>query len=433
MKPHPLPIAAALLPALLSCTAATDSADPAIDRPLDSEFEELYRVGVMDGESWEMLGRVAAVSFDERGRLYIFDTTGGILSSGLRVLVFDSNGGFLHQFGEEGEGPGELNRPSTQVVMRDGSVVIGDVGARGYHLFNPDGEFVRTVLNDNDGIDGNTRTTVSAGSIHPDPAGGAFYSSASGISLGGSREALTSRPITRNSLEGDVLATETVIEGWLPPREGEGISVSGASAQVTSILSGFSIPATFEPELLMGVLPDGSLVYSDSSGYVLKVASAETGEVLRRIGRPIDPRPVTDAVKEEYQAQQEEGQGNTGGAPSEGFIMIRAEGASPGASAPPGNMSFTIPDPPFYPEIPVLQEFITTWDGRIWVMRRGDELRGDGPIDVLTAEGDYIGTWATDEIAMPNAFGPDGLAAFIELDDYDVASVVVRRLPDAVR
>ena len=34
---------------------------------------------------------------------------------------------------------------------------------------------------------------------------------------------------------------------------------------------------------------------------------------------------------------------------------------------------------------------------------------------------------------MPDAFGPNGLAAFIELDEFDVATVVVRRLGDRVR
>ena len=34
---------------------------------------------------------------------------------------------------------------------------------------------------------------------------------------------------------------------------------------------------------------------------------------------------------------------------------------------------------------------------------------------------------------MPAAFGPDGLVAFVEMDELDVESVVVRRLPGAVR
>ncbi len=44
-----------------------------------------------------------------------------------------------------------------------------------------------------------------------------------------------------------------------------------------------------------------------------------------------------------------------------------------------------------------------------------------------------MGTYPTGATAMPDAFGPDGLAAFIELDELDVASVVVRRLPAEVR
>ena len=67
------------------------------------------------------------------------------------------------------------------------------------------------------------------------------------------------------------------------------------------------------------------------------------------------------------------------------------------------------------------------------MQRRGDEPQSDGPIDVLTAEGEYVGTYATGATAMPDAFGPDGLAAFIEFDEFDVARVVVRRLPSEVR
>lgn len=67
------------------------------------------------------------------------------------------------------------------------------------------------------------------------------------------------------------------------------------------------------------------------------------------------------------------------------------------------------------------------------MQRRGDEPESDGPIDVVTSDGRYVGTFPTDAVKMPDAFGPNGLAAFIELDDFDVARVVVRRLPTAVR
>ncbi|WP_420615151.1 hypothetical protein [Candidatus Palauibacter sp.] len=88
---------------------------------------------------------------------------------------------------------------------------------------------------------------------------------------------------------------------------------------------------------------------------------------------------------------------------------------------------------PFYHEIPVLHEFATTWEGGIWVQRRGEHPESGGPIDVLTPEGEYIGTYVAHATKTPDAFGPEGFAAFIELDDFEVASVVVRRLPTAVR
>ena len=51
----------------------------------------------------------------------------------------------------------------------------------------------------------------------------------------------------------------------------------------------------------------------------------------------------------------------------------------------------------------------------------------------MTADGRYVGTFTTEATAMPDAFGPNSMAAFIELDEFEVASVVVRRLPAAVR
>ncbi len=40
-----------------------------------------------------------------------------------------------------------------------------------------------------------------------------------------------------------------------------------------------------------------------------------------------------------------------------------------------------------------------------------------------------MGTFATGVTEIPGAFGPDGLAAYIETDDFDVPTIVVRRLP----
>lgn len=86
----------------------------------------------------------------------------------------------------------------------------------------------------------------------------------------------------------------------------------------------------------------------------------------------------------------------------------------------------------FFTEVPVIRGLGATWNGRIWVQRRGDEPDGDGPVDVLDARGEYVGSYRSGTTEIPDAFGPDGLAAFIERDELDVQTVVVRRLPPEV-
>ena len=75
----------------------------------------------------------------------------------------------------------------------------------------------------------------------------------------------------------------------------------------------------------------------------------------------------------------------------------------------------------------------TGWHGEIWVQRHGREPHDDnGPIDVLTMDGRYVGTYSAGAVEMPAAFGPDGLVAFIETDELGVDAVVVKRLPPGV-
>lgn len=84
--------------------------------------------------------------------------------------------------------------------------------------------------------------------------------------------------------------------------------------------------------------------------------------------------------------------------------------------------------------IPVLTALRATWDGALWVERQGEAPWAEfGPIDVMRADGEYVGTFAAGATKMPDAFGPDGLVAFVELDELAIPSIVVRRLPVKVR
>ncbi|WP_423928965.1 6-bladed beta-propeller [Candidatus Palauibacter sp.] len=404
------------------------------DRRIDPEFEEVYRVGVLDGESWEMFAQVAEVAFDAEGNLYVFDGTAGLMNSGgvrlmrsgeLRVLVFDAAGRFVREFGSSGGGPGEFNQPMGFAVLRDGTVVVSDVGHRAYQLFNASGDFQRMVRAD----EGPDAVAISADAIQPDPRGGAVFAGGSvGLTVrsggGGSAASPTSRPVLRVGLDGEAVHADTVVKGWLPPRGNLDDLVSNdAPAQVRDMLGSMAMPTVLEPRLLVGILPDGGIVHSDSSAYALKITPPDGRQVARIIQRPLLPEPVTPEIEREYEEA-----GMPGGGPRR---MMFVRGTTEG-NRPPVEAAFDI-ERKYYHEIPVLRGLATTWDGRIWVQRRGEEPESDGPIDVLTAEGAYVGTYAVGATEMPDAFGPDGLAAFIERDELDVPRVVVRRLPAEVR
>ena len=116
---------------------------PAEDRPLDAEFEEIYRLGSVDGGGWDMFGSVTGLGFDGAGNLYIPDT------QAMRISVVDPEGNLVRQFIGEGEGPGEFGNDVARVlrfaVMRDGRVAVYDPGHIGFALFGADGEFERRI------------------------------------------------------------------------------------------------------------------------------------------------------------------------------------------------------------------------------------------------------------------------------------------------
>ena len=399
------------------------------DRHLDAAFEEVFRVGVIDGEPWEMLGTVRTAAFDGRGNLYLFDGSGGVTGRwvDVRVLVFDSTGEFVHEFGSPGQGPGEFNVPVAMTVLRNGTSVVSDIGHRAYQLFDESGAFMRAVRAGVAGL-----PVLHANAMHADPRGTGVYAlpSRAGPAMGGAPA--ESRPVLRLDLGSADMIADTVAKGWVPPPpetadgEVEGVVVQGR--RVTYAELGMGQTAVFEPEVLAAVLPDGRVVFSDSSAYALKVTGDGDPGVARIITRPLDPEPVTPAVAR-AETDRRDSLRVALGAPGAGQRILQL----PGSDGTPETVTIDMPEPAFYPELSVLHTLATTWDGHIWVQRRGPYPDTDGPIDVLTADGDYIGTLPAGTPGMPAAFGPEGLVAFIELDELDVATVVVRRLPATLR
>lgn len=131
---------AAITPVLAAQETVAITAE---DRPLDADFAEVFRVGVTEGESWEMFGSVHSVGFDEHGNLYVFDGGGDPLGASLRIVVTDSTGAFVREFGSAGEGPGEFAMPTGYALMRDGTTIVADMGHRAYQVLDAEGRFVR--------------------------------------------------------------------------------------------------------------------------------------------------------------------------------------------------------------------------------------------------------------------------------------------------
>ena len=152
------------------------------------------------------------------------------------------------------------------------------------------------------------------------------------------------------------------------------------------------------------------MAFADSTTYTVKIAEAGAG-VVRILTRPGRPEPVTDRVIRGEKRRR---------------LAKLEEGAEPGEDL--WEDRERIENLKFFSEIPVIRGIAVTLDGDIWVMRRGEDPVSDGPIDVIAADGRYLGSFPEGAMEMPAAFGPGGLVAFIETDELDVETVVVKRL-----
>ncbi|NNM32273.1 MAG: hypothetical protein HKO53_04380 [Gemmatimonadetes bacterium] len=78
--------------------------------------------------------------------------------------------------------------------------------------------------------------------------------------------------------------------------------------------------------------------------------------------------------------------------------------------------------------VPVISSLSVDGFGRLWVQRHDATGNDEGPIDLLGVGGVYHGTVPSGDLRVPDAFGPGGLAAYIEEDDLGVQTVRVVRV-----
>ena len=409
------------------------------DRPLPADFPEVYRAGGLNAPEWAFLGSSSPAGFDAAGNLYVLDASAG------RVVVLDSQGRLARIIGRKGEGPGEFNRAMDLVVWRDGRFAVSDLGHVAYQVFSSDGELERFVRMGH-GQGPMAMFTGTRTAIRPDPLGDALIAQGApaavnrmaglfGEMTGDKQEVentgVDDRGLERLILDGDVVSSTPVLQGWRVPREEAPSDLSAENLADFSAIAGMlSEEGFFEPVFHWDQLPDDTIAYSDSSAYAVKLATPG-GPVIDALMRPISPEAVTPRIREgmvahalrEYEEQSNDPR--------------LAEMSGPETAMLPGMMETmreAIANRDFFDEVPVVRGLRATWDGALWVQRRGDEPWDDeGPIDVFGADHEYLGTFAASAPGMPAAFGPDGLVLYWETDELDVPTIVVKRLPVAVR
>ena len=385
---------------------------PGEDRPVSPELELVYRLGSAGATAeWEEFQSIPGIAFDGEGNLYLLDGTR--TSADVRVVVVDVAGGFVREFGRAGDGPGEFRAATQLVVWEDGQVLVEDMMHAGYHVFSPAGEFERMVREGGGGLG---FAMARRPNLRPERTGERTL-------VGRSR-----RTIQRVDMSSEEVEDRVLVEAWAPveddrPRSGHIEDLIGEEWG-------------FEPDLLFDALPSGAVAFSDSSAWAIKLADP-SGAVSRILRRPIRPLAVTEEMEELERERQLEAQSN---------LTFRSFG-QPGSAPPPQARelidNFTslqreaIENMRFFPEVPLIAAVRATWNGSLWVQRSTEPgLDEPGPIDVIAPDGRYVGTLETGTAAlpdMPDAFGPDGLVAFIGADEFDVPVITVRRLPPELR
>ena len=384
---------------------------PAEDLPLSPDLELVYRIGSAAAESeWEQFSGIRNAGFDGEGNLYLLDGAG--MGAASRVVVVDATGRYVNDFGRAGEGPGEFRAATQLVVWADGQALVEDMMHQAYHVFDPEGGFERMVREASAGGFG----IASRPGLRPERTGSRTLIGRDG------------RTILRVDMSSDEVNERTLVEAWVPRPGDEGRGAPESLEDFVDDVWGF------EPALLFDVLPSGGIAFSDSSAYAIKLAD-RSGVISRVLRRPISPLPATEAIRQAERDRRLEETRNRE-ATAGGAESLREAGEELGRALAAARVA-KVENMQFFPEVPVITALRATWGGALWVQRSaGPGSSEPGPIDVLSPDGRYVGTLETGTAAlpdMPDAFGPDGLVAFLDTDAFDVPAITVRRLPPEIR
>jgi hypothetical protein len=329
------------------------------------------------------------------------DTRGG------QLLRIEPDGTDGRSVARRGQGPGEIRTPIGLAITKDGRPLVGDLVNANLQLLSADGKLI-------------------AATQHPGVArlrafhwltGDEFIGAPSVFIVSGGARLSTDpdgQPVDRIPLIRFVVRTtaEPTTVAHMPyhpaPRHTD---------QLT--------PHAFRPPNAWHA-QDGRIAVADGWEYAVRMLDA-AGRETGRITRPIEPREPSRADVDAARAEARARLITRDGRPRIGGVSM-----SGGPPRPPdpreqlGRVERALDAMTHEDRVPVVQDVRFDADGRLWVART-PAVWGQPPLlDVFSPGGEYLGT--TQALPrLPDAFGPGGLAAFIEKDELDVPFVIVRR------
>jgi len=379
---------------------------PAADRALEVHVDTLYRLGGVAARGWQQFERIRDVAFDGEGRLHVFDQGQGT------VRVVDGAGRLVRSVGRQGDGPGELSAPYAMAVGADGTVAVSDLGRRSVALFGPEGAYLGNIRLDGSlgaapaaALDGRGNALGVPPLVWAGRVGSSDFTP--GIRTeGGVEEDPSGVPVVRMPLDGG--GADVVERGWIPPREGA---------------DGTLFETAFLPRIHWTVLPGGEVAVTDSLDYRIRIVGEGETRILTR---PVGPRAVSARDREGEIERRVELPGSVGG--GGGVAGLGADAAEATQSMIRQRRARVEAGLHYFAEHQVVRDLLADAEGRLWVERLGRTPWVEGPIDVVTGEGEYVGTIDEGAMRFPDALGPDGLAVWLETDELDVPVVTVGRV-----
>lgn len=351
-------------------------------------FEEVFRVGGIDGEETERFGLVIGVDVDAEGRVYIAD------QQAKEVRVFAPDGSYLSTVGGPGEGPGEIGAGFMGVFERDGEVWTIDPVGQGIQRYSLEAGYLGAQpFSIEDGIP-----------FRMDEADLGVVAQRRGFDVDRGVSA-TGDPITTIGTE----QTDTLMQLPLGLTIAPGVGESEMSMDDVSLLA---------PEPRWDIADGGATAVGMDNVYRIEVMDA--GQTLDRvITRDVEPIEITEGMKSMLRRAMAE--------------QMEAFGAPAGVIAP------MLEQLSFAETAPIFVQLALEGDGHLWVQRTStvrdaaeqvdfdiNDL-GSNRWDIFDPEGRYLG-----EMEVPDGFQVlrliDGVLWGFDRDEFDVQSVVGLRV-----